>query len=190
MHIFGLRQEIQNEKTYTERSAVEIIYWHTLDLETGGLDPKTDEIAELALITICGSQIINIHHQYYSVSKMGEKAMEVNGLTITQLDGWPHFQDVNNINELRKLIKYKVYAHNASFDKGFMIQKGVFRDHPFVDTRILCKKSGKNLTDNKLQTWLKHYNLNNGTPHTAVSDAFNLARLVMLLGWQIHNPNM
>jgi len=120
---------------------------------------------------------------------MGEKAMEVNGLTITQLDGWPRFQDVNNINELRKLIKYPIFAHNSSFDEGFMVNKGVFRSHPFVDTRQLCKNSGKKLIDNKLQTWLQHYNLLNGKPHTALSDAFNLARLVMLLGWQIHSYN-
>jgi len=90
-----------------------VIYWHTLDLETGGLDPVNDEIAELALLTMCGSQIVGIHHQYYSVSKMSERAMEVNNLTLSQLNGWPHFRDLNNINELRKMIKYPIYAHNA-----------------------------------------------------------------------------
>ena len=167
-----------------------MIMWHTLDLETGGLKSSKDEIAELALLTICGSQIIGIHHQYYSVSEMSEKAMEVNHLSLVQLSGWPRFTDPENINQLRRLIKYPLFIHNADFDMGFMIQKGVFRDHPSVDTLKLCRTSGKNLVDNKLQTWLKHYNLTNGTPHTALSDAFNLARLVMLLGWQVHALNV
>lgn len=166
-----------------------MIYWHTLDLETGGLDPKNDEIAELALITCCGSQIIGIYHQYYSVRNMTEKAMEVNKLTLSQLNGWPHFQEPESLIELRNMIKYPIFAHNAEFDLGFLRNKGVFKDHPSVDTRMLCKKSEKKLIDNKLQTWLKHYNLVNGKPHTALNDAFNLARLIMLLGWQIHALN-
>ena len=163
-----------------------MIMWHTLDLETGGLDPNKDEIAELALLTMSGSQIIGIHHQYYSVSGMSERAMEVNHLTLSQLNGWPKFKDPSNLEELRRLIRYPIFAHNADFDMRFMVCNGVFRNHPSVDTRKLCKDSGKNLIDNKLQTWLIHYNLLNGKPHSALSDAFGLARLVMLLGWQIH----
>jgi DNA polymerase III alpha subunit (gram-positive type) len=167
-----------------------MIYWQVIDLETTGLSANNDEIAELALITCRNIEIINIHHQFYQVSKMGEKAAQVNGLSISQLRGWPIFSSNKNITLLQDLIKYPLFAHNASFDAGFLIAKNVIKDnYPVIDTVKLCKKSDKKLIDNKLQTWLTYCGFNNGIPHQALSDCFGLTRLIIYNGWQIYARN-
>ena len=164
-----------------------MIGWHVLDLETTGLSPYKEEIAELALITCINAEIVEIHHQYYQVSKMGERAGEVNGLSIEQLKNWPKFSTNENLTRLRSLIKYPIFAHNASFDAGFLVAKKVIRDnYPTIDTVKLCKKSDLKLENNKLQTWLKYHKFNNGIPHQALSDCFGLTRLILFNGWQIH----
>ena len=164
-----------------------MIYWQVVDLETTGLNAYDEEIAELALITCRNTEIIGIHHQFYQISKMGKKAAQVNGLSIDQLRGWPIFSTNKNITLLRSLIKYPIFAHNASFDASFLIAQNVIReDYPVIDTVKLCRKSDKKLVDNKLQTWLNHYGFNNGIPHQALSDCFGLVRLIIFNGWQIH----
>jgi len=164
-----------------------MIYWQIVDLETTGLSPNNEEIAELALITCVNTQIIGIHHQFYQISKMGEKAGQVNGLSIKQLDGWIRFSSNENLTLLRSLIKHPLFAHNAPFDAGFLIAQNVIKDsYPVIDTVKLCKKSNKKLENNKLQTWVNHYKLSNGVAHTALNDAFSLYRLIVLMGWQIY----
>lgn len=164
-----------------------MIGWHILDIETTGLDPNKEEIAELTLITCHNTEIVGIYHQFYQVSKMGEKAGQVNGLSIEQLRGWPIFSSRENIGLIRSLIKYPLFAHNSSFDAGFLVAQNVIKDsYPTIDTVKLCRKSNKRLENNKLQTWVKHYNLSNGVAHTALNDAFSLYRLIVLMGWQIY----
>lgn len=164
-----------------------MILYHVLDLETTGLNRDDDEIAEIAILTCKNTEVIGIFHQYYQVSKMGKGAFGAHGMSINQLIGWPQFSSSQNISYLQNLIKYPVFAHNATFDVGFLVAKKVMKDyHPMVDTLKLCKTSGVNLKNNKLQTWLQHYNLNSGVAHNALNDAFGLTRLIMLLGWQIY----
>ncbi|MFW9949856.1 MAG: exonuclease domain-containing protein [Candidatus Thorarchaeota archaeon] len=164
-----------------------MIYWQVIDLETGGLDPVNDEIAEIAVITCKNADIIGVFHQFYEISKITEAAAAKNNLTISQLQGWKKFHTQENYNTLKKLIRWPVFAHNSPFDIGFLIKKGILPEsYRHINTVELCRKSGKGLSNNKLQTWLAHYGLQNGTAHTALDDAFNLARLIMLMGWQIH----
>ena len=119
-----------------------MILWQVLDLETTWLNRTEDEIAELALITCKNTEIIGIYHQYYQVSKMGKGALNAQGMSIEQLIGWPQFTSQQNILYLKNLIKYPVFAHNASFDMGFMITKNVLSDyHPSIDTVKLCRNS-------------------------------------------------
>jgi DNA polymerase III epsilon subunit-like protein len=160
--------------------------WHALDTETNGFGDKAD-IAEIAILTYNGTQLIDIFHQYYSVPFMSEGAQKVNGYTVEQLAGWKAFKDPENIKKLSNILKYKLFIHNAPFDTGFLDRAGVIYNKALVkDTLSLCKQGPTKLENNKLTTWLDFYGLNSSSKsHGALGDAFGLSRLVITKGWYI-----
>jgi DNA polymerase III alpha subunit (gram-positive type) len=162
------------------------IFWQVVDIETTGLDSKVEEVAELAIVTCHNTDVINIFHKYYEVKKMGEVAGKVNGLTEYQLKGWPKFNSNENINIVRGILKYPYFAHNVDFDRGFLLASNVVNpDLRYIDTVKLCKIKPTKLENNKLQTWLKYFNIDAGAKHSALGDSLGLARLIILQGWQI-----
>lgn len=164
-----------------------MIYYHVLDLETTGLSSNQDEIAEIAILTCLNTNIIDIYHQFFRIKSIGEKAAEVNGLSVEMLIGHQPFKSSKNLNHLSKILKYPIFIHNSRFDGGFMIANGIFDEHyPLIDTLKLCRKANLKLENNKLQTWIKYYGISNGRPHSAISDTLGLQRLIILNGWQIY----
>lgn len=162
-----------------------MLQWHVLDLETTGLNPEEHEIAELALLTCEGNSVVSVYHKFFSITSISEKAAQTNGLSVEKLKGWPPFTSPEIINELKNLIKYKIFAHNVQFDARFLARHGVIGGfHPVRDTLTYCKADSVKLENNKLQTWLNHYGLATEA-HNALDDAFNLFKLITLKGWQI-----
>lgn len=162
-------------------------FWQVVDLETTGLDPVNDEIAEICLLTCKNSEVIDIFHKYYSVKRMGEQASKVNNLTFEQLQGWESFKSPSNINFLFRYIKYPLFGHNIRrFDALFLKSANCLNSIIQIkDTRDFCEQSNIRLENNKLQTWLKHFNLNNsGIAHSALQDTFYLAKLIAINDWQ------
>lgn len=163
------------------------MYWHVLDLETTGLKHNEDEIAEIAIVTCNNTEIIDIYHRFYSVNKINPAAFDVNGLNFDMLKGWGHFREIANLQFLLRYLKYPIFGHNIkNFDAKFLESNNCYNPNwMFCDTRDYCRESNIKLADNKLQTWLKHFNLNySGTAHSALPDTFNLARLIVLNNWQ------
>lgn len=159
--------------------------WHIADVETTSLSPEDGEIAELAVLTCSGTEIVDIFHQFYSVKSISAKASEVNGFTVEQLQGWPSFKSKENIETLQKLFKYKIFAHNATFDGRFLCHNKVISGlHPMKDTLTFCRNDGIKLENNKLGTWAKHYGIYTEA-HSALQDVFMLYKLILIKGWQI-----
>ena len=80
--------------------------YHVLDIETTGLNSDSDEICELAISTVNGTQILDVFHSYYSVTKMNPIAESKHGYSIDLLKGWPYFSTDKNINLLKTKLKY------------------------------------------------------------------------------------
>lgn len=161
------------------------VLYHVVDIETTGLSSKEHEICELAILTCSGVQIINIFSQCYSIKSITEGAQKKNGYTVEQLAGWPSFKDPENIKLVKTLIKYPIFAHNANFDCQFLFDAGVINNHHTIkDTLKFCKEDLTKLENNKLDTWLRYFNINVQN-HRALGDAFGLYRLIILKGWQL-----
>lgn len=159
--------------------------YHVLDLETTGLSPHDSEIAEFAMLTCQGNTIIDVYHDFYQISKIDAQAAAVNGLSIYQLQGWPVFKSPQNLAKIKSKIKYKCFAHNSQFDKGFLVAAGAIPESwPFTDTKRLCMENGTKLENNKLITWCNHYGIRYEA-HNALNDTFALWRLIVMKGWQI-----
>lgn len=159
-------------------------YWHSIDVETSGLSKNAHEVAEIAIITCKNTKIVDIYHSFFSVKEMSPEASAVNGLNLYQLAGWPSFKSPEIVNLLRSKIKYKIYAHNAQFDLGFLNVAGIIQgSHPYLCTRELAKKEGI-YVNNKLTTITQHLGIPHNA-HSALGDALALFHLITLKGWQI-----
>jgi DNA polymerase III epsilon subunit-like protein len=161
--------------------------WHALDTETTGLSPNQGaEVAEMALITCVGSEIVDVYHDFYAVRGISQQAAAVNGLTLAQLQGWKSFGCLENLNKVKSLIKGPIFAHNARFDMAFMHYYGILPpDYPSYCTKELCKKANLPIPNNKLISLLEYLRIPH-RPHGALSDAFGLTKAILTMGWQVN----
>lgn len=122
--------------TKPEHKATPLVY---CDFETGGLDPKTCAITEIALVVIAGDTCEEIGryeslvYPYYDPKlEYNPKALEITGITIEALKakGKPIKEVASEVIKLvdgarashgdGKSHKPVFHAHNASFDLGFL----------------------------------------------------------------------
>ena len=133
-----------------------------IDLETGGFDPNTHAILEIAIVQVCFSEdrLVTGARWHQPVAPYEGSVMDPAALKVTGID--PFDPDRGAIDEslalkemfrlVRSAVKHEhcqraiLVAHNASFDQQFLNQ-GVARNrvkrnpfHPFsfIDTASLA----------------------------------------------------
>jgi DNA polymerase III epsilon subunit-like protein len=110
--------------------------WIFLDFETGGFDPKTCGVCEVAMVGIKGDTLEKIDIVSTYIKPYGliydDKALQSNGITFEDMESGVTLQEaVNEMIELLRKADYSprnkgskpiLVAHNSPFDKGFLIQ--------------------------------------------------------------------
>ena len=96
------------------------------DLETTGLDPKSDAIIEIALIKC--DENFKIVDEYTTLVNPGmpipEDAQAITGITNEEVIKAPYFSDLRE--KVRDFIGNSVLvAHNADFDTAFLREYGI-----------------------------------------------------------------
>ena len=96
------------------------------DLETTGLDPKSDAIIEIALLKC--DENFKILDEYTSLVNpgmpIGEDAQAITGITNEDVIKAPYFSDIRE--KVRDFIGGSVLvAHNADFDTAFLREYGI-----------------------------------------------------------------
>lgn len=163
------------------------LWW--VDIETTGLDPRKDEIIEIALIrTDCDpsrrwlspvkQKYVGLREPYCPISV---EASRINGLTLEQLTG----KTLNYIL-MESIIReaHGFIAHNASFDRSFleMMYPEIHQKWWFCSMKDIDWKHWGFLSSG-LQSLLKAHQIFPHRPHRAESDILSLYRLL-----QEHNP--
>jgi DNA polymerase III subunit epsilon len=158
------------------------LWW--IDVETTGLDPRVDEIIEIALIkTTCNPlrrELSSILQRYTALREpsvpISLEASKVNGLTLNDLMG-KHF----DMELLQNIIAGAdaFVAHNASFDRGFfeMLFPEVNRKKWFCSMKNIDWK-GWGFPSCGLQSLLRHHHIFPERAHRAESDIVSLYRLL------------
>jgi ATP-dependent DNA helicase DinG len=105
-----------------------------LDLETTGLDPKTDAIIEIGCAKLRDGEIIE---EWSTLVNPGRKLAfaitQLTGIADRDLIGQPAIREV--LEPLRHFIGgLTIVAHNASFDLGFVRAAGLSLANPVIDT--------------------------------------------------------
>lgn len=147
-----------------------------IDIETTGLNPKCDEIIEIAAIKIRENKIVG---QYNVLVKSNEKIPE----NIEQLTGITNQMVIEKgINIEDALLSFSNFicndiliGHNINFDINFLydnylkyLKRPLIND--FVDTLKISKNLINDTHDWKLSTLAKKYNIENVNAHRALND--------------------
>ena len=91
-----------------------------LDLETTGLDPKTDEIIEVGLSLFDGGKVVNEFINTVNPGKcVSDNILMLTGITQEELDKSTSITEL--LSEIKNFIKDKpLVGHNISFDTNFL----------------------------------------------------------------------
>lgn len=155
-----------------------------LDVETTGLDPRTDEVVELAAVLFSfdpyDGRVDRVLEEYCGLRDPGRPipkgAQRMHGITDDDVRGQK--LDEERVRSLLRRAHYLI-AHNAPFDRGFV-------ERLFPETRRmpwLCSMGGiawhqRGFLSKGLQSLLAAHRLDPGSAHRALDDARATLKLV------------
>lgn len=152
----------------------------SLDLETTGLNPDTDEIIEIGAIKFQGEEVVDAFHTLVNPQRLLPYRIQLLcGIAQAELDAAPPFSDISS-----KLISFlennPIVGHNVSFDLGFLARKGIKPPDATYDTWELATILLFQLSDYSLASVNKHLGLS--IPHhRSLPDAIATKELFVAL---------
>jgi DNA polymerase-3 subunit epsilon len=175
-------EDMENKRDRKGKSLADFVNEYVaVDLETTGLDPRYDDIIEVAAVHIKDGSVIaefqSLINPGYEISKF---ITDLTGITNEMLQNAPKIQDV--LPGFIEFLKDRVLvAHNANFDINFlydncMYHLGIPLKNDFIDTMRLCRLLYRGLPNYKLNTLLQHFGICEQVEHRSYSDALNAAR--------------
>lgn len=147
-----------------------------IDIETTGLDPRFDEIIELAGIEYTNG-IETGRFQTLVNAEVDDFITELTGITNEMLkvapqidEALPRFRDFIGANI--------VVGHNVNFDINFIYDYSDYLgltcfSNDFVDTMRISRRLYKDLENHKLSTLINHLGVGGTVEHRALSDCVN-----------------
>lgn len=146
-----------------------------IDIETTGLDPRYNEIIELAAIRYdCGKEIARFQSLVNPGVDIDDFIEELTGITNDMLTDAPNLETV--LPEFRSFIKDEILVgHNIHFDINFIYDCSETiglspLSNDFVDTLRLGRRIFPELQNHKLNTLCERCSISNGSAHRALSD--------------------
>ena len=145
------------------------------DIETTGLDPKSESITEIGAVKVANGTIIDRFSSFVHPGKhIPERITELTGITDEMVADAPSIEEV-----LPQFIEFvgdnAVMAHNASFDMSFIYEAARRLGLPFrnlvMDTLAISRYLFPNERIHKLDVVAKRLEIENPNHHRAVNDA-------------------
>ncbi len=153
-----------------------VMEFAVIDIETTGLDHRTDKIIEIAIIIFGEKGIIS---KYQTLVDPGRPVpvniTQLTGITNLMLKGQPKFDQITNT--LNELIEGRVFvAHNVWFDYNFIANEFGILGRTLTTEGVLCSKElakgfYPNLNKYSLKSLAAIAGYINKNPHRADSDA-------------------
>ena len=152
----------------------------SLDLETTGLNPNTNEIIEIGAVKFQGDQVIDTFHSLVNPQRpLPYRIQLLCGITRTELADAPAFSDI--ASELISFLGTEpIVGHNISFDLNFLAKKGIKLTNPTYDTCELSTILLFQLSDYSLASVNKHLGLSI-PQHRSLPDAIATKELFVTL---------
>lgn len=143
----------------------------SLDLETTGLDPSRDEIIEIGAVKFRGNEVVDTFHTMVKPHRpLPYRIQILTGLTPRDVEAAPPLAVVLG-GLVSFLGNHPVIGQSATFDLGFLSQKGVSLENRIYDTLELATILLPTLPDYRLSTIAEELGISSPIHHRALPDA-------------------
>lgn len=136
-----------------------------IDIETTGLNIKTDTIIEIGALLIMDGRV----ESEYEALIMTERTIPVEIQRLTGIDNDILQKEGRDLNKaLQELVAfaqdYPLVSHNIEFDHGFLcaaLEKSALPElsNEYIDTLVLSRRLARGLPDYKLGSMLAHFDI-------------------------------
>jgi len=156
-----------------------------IDLETTGLNTKTDEMIAFACVPVHELKLL-VNNAYYTLvkpEKYNIKSMKYHGISIDDLKNAPTFKEV--AYKILETLDGIIVGHSVEFDYRFLKKSfkkiGIKFKKNIIDIVLiekwLAKKNSDLELDLTIEGLMNRYGLNDYYRHNAFADAFFTAQI-------------
>lgn len=163
-----------------------------IDLETTGLNPKTDRIIEIGAVKVVEGRVVDTFSTYVNPGrKLEERIVELTGIVQEQVDDAPEITQV--LPELIAFLEdYPLLGHRILFDYSFLKKAAVNQKLSFekqgIDTLRIARCFLPELEKRSLEFLCKHYEILHHA-HRALADAEATSVLYQKLAVQFYEKD-
>lgn len=156
-----------------------------VDLETTGLNPKTDKITEIGAVKVIDGQVTEEYSTLVNPRRLlDEQITELTGIDDGMLGGAPGIEDV--IGQVTEFCQgLPLLGHHILFDYSFLkraaVNHGLAFEKSGVDTLALCRKFMPGEERKNLGAACAYYQVEPRTAHRALADAYAAHELYQAL---------
>lgn len=161
-----------------------------IDLETTGLNPKSDKIIEIGVVKVADHRVIEEWETFVNPGRMiGERITELTGICDKQLESAPAIEEV--LPKLLEIVGDSVLlGHSVLFDYSFVKKAAVNQRLSFekegIDTLKIARKYLADLESRSLSSLCKYYGISHNA-HRALRDARATVELYGKLAEQFYD---
>jgi DNA polymerase III subunit epsilon len=159
-----------------------------VDLETTGLNIKTDEVIAFACIPVQELKLL-VNNAYYTLikpEKYNIESMKYHGISLDDLKNAPSFKEV--APKVFKALDGIIVGHSVEFDYRFLKKSfkeiGIKFKKNIIDIVLiekwLAKKTNHIELDLTIEGLMNRYGLNDYYRHNAFADAFFTAQIFQI----------
>jgi DNA polymerase III subunit epsilon len=159
-----------------------------VDLETTGLNIKTDEVIAFACVPVQELKLL-VNNAYYTLikpEKYNIESMKYHGISIDDLKNAPYFKEV--APKVFKALDGIIVGHSVEFDYRFLKKSfkeiGIKFKKNIIDIVLiekwLAKKTNNIELDLTIEGLMNRYGLNDYYRHNAFADAFFTAQIFQI----------
>lgn len=148
-----------------------------LDIETQGFDVECG-IYEVAMLVVENYEIKDKLH----IGIIDDESLISNGYGEGYEDISCNDDCINTFKSFIDKYNYPIVAHNANFDRKFLLHYNwLSEDYPVYDSMRAIKYENPNLFSYAMQYLLNYYQLDSIQNHTALKDVYDLYNLLCLI---------
>ncbi|MFQ5925197.1 MAG: helicase C-terminal domain-containing protein, partial [Dehalococcoidia bacterium] len=143
----------------------------SLDLETTGLDPQSDEVIEIGAVKFQGNDILETFHTLVKPYRSLPYRIQVlTGIAQSDVDAAPPLAVV--LGDLVSFLgDYPIVGQSVAFDLSFLLEKGVSLPNPIYDTFELATILLPTLSEYGLSAVAERLGIHAPLRHRALPDA-------------------
>lgn len=164
-----------------------------LDLETTGLQPKTDRILEIGALKVINDEIVDTYRTFVNPRmKIPDSITELTGITQEMVEGHP-YQEEAVFGILDFCGDLPLLGHNILFDYSFLKHQAANLRRGFekqaCDTLHIARKAFPGLPSRSLAAMCSYYAIDRTRAHRAYDDAWASMKLYGYLWGEFGEKN-